>query len=271
MNFSVLVSVYEKESAKYLCLSLESILSQTLLPTEIILVKDGPLSIELDNVIDRYVDIPNSLFKVIAIDQNLGLGPALNIGLKHCAYDIVARMDSDDICFNTRFETQILYLKKHPEIVALGTYIEEFMRDPKDLGRIKKVPIDPSEVKLYSSKRNPMNHPSVMFRKNFIESVGGYEAVPFFEDYYLWLKLLQKGCKLSNIGLPLLHFRIGNDMIGRRHGYRYALHELRFAKKSWNNGLITFADMLRFVITRFPMRLLPKSLLNNIYKKLIRR
>lgn len=268
MKFSVLLSVYTQESASHLDNALESLINQTIVPTEIVLVKDGPLTDDLEMIINKYKEQYTTLFNIVSIEQNVGLGDALNLGLKNCNYDVVARMDTDDICIPNRFEIQLNYFKEHPDVSVLGGYIEEFINDPGDLGRVKKVPLTSNQIIHYARKRNPLNHPSVMFRKKAIESVGGYERMLFFEDYYLWLKLLGAGYKLANIGEVLLYFRIGNDMIGRRHGYAYALHEFRFAEKARKEKLFASSDAIRFVGTRFPLRLISKQLLSRFYKRI---
>ena len=271
MKFSVLLSVYSKESSDHLDNALESIINQTILPNEVVLVKDGILSAELEAVITRYETRNANLFNIVSISENVGLGDALNEGLKYCSYDAVARMDTDDICIPNRFEIQLNYLKHHHEVAVVGGYIEEFTSIPGDLKRIKRVPLEANQIKHYARKRNPLNHPSVMFRKKAIESVGGYERILFFEDYYLWLKLLGAGYKLANIDQVLLYFRVGNDMIGRRHGYAYAVHEFQFAKKARKANLFTSPDAFRFISTRLPLRLISKKLLSTFYKRIIRK
>ena len=266
MSFSILISVYYQEFPEYLDVALKSIVTQSLCPAEIVLVKDGKLTYELDMVIDKYDREYKNLFKIIPLKQNIGLGDALNEGLKHCNFDIIARMDTDDICAPDRFKIQMQFLKEHPEITAVGGYLEEFSESPGDLKRIKRVPLNFQQIKHYARKRNPLNHPTVMFRKKDIQSVGGYERMLYFEDYYLWLKLLSAGYKLANIDKVLLYFRIGNDMIGRRHGYNYAFHEFHFAQSAKKAKLFSNSDLIRFVGTRFPIRLISKSLLSTIYK-----
>lgn len=269
MPFSALISVYYKENPSYLSTSLESVFNQTLPPTEVVLVKDGSLTPELDVVINHFTAKYPSI-KVVALPNNVGLGLALREGLNHCSYDIVARMDSDDICFQERFEYQLDYLLKNPDFVLVGCYIKEFNKAPNDIDQIKKVPIKHNEIVKYSKKRSPFNHPSVMFRKTAIINSGSYIDMPFFEDYYLWLRLLAKGYKVANIAKPLLYFRVGNDMVGRRHGWSYAKKEFVFYNKCYKENLLCMYSYYSSIILRIPLRLLPKSTLRFIYKTFLR-
>ena len=160
--FSVLLSLYAKESPTFLASSLDSIFHQTLLPDEIILVKDGPLTVELDAIVSDYA-ARYPILKVIPLPQNQGLGKALNEGLKHCSYDIVARMDTDDISKPDRFEKQIAVFRKHPELDLVGAWIDEFEEDIHHVISTRKLPERHEDVMSYATRRNPINHPVVMF------------------------------------------------------------------------------------------------------------
>jgi len=271
MHFSVLISVYNKENPHHLDRALASIVNQTKIPSQIVLVKDGILTADLNAVIERYDNLYRGMFTIVPLLTNQGLGDALNEGLKQCSYEWIARMDSDDICIENRFEIQIDFINKHKDISVTGGYIEEFIDTPGDLKRIKKVPLSYQEVKIFAKKRNPLSHPSVMFRKSAVENVGGYERMLFFEDYFLWLKLIKAGYKIANTEQVLLYFQVGNDMIGRRHGLPYAKHELNFAQQAKNKHFFHTTDMIRFVSTRFPIRLLPKPILKFLYRNLVRK
>ena len=271
MNFSVLMSVYNKEQASFLYDSLRSLLQQSLLPTEIIIVKDGPLTNELDAVIDAYVKENPSLFKIVPLEVNGGLGNALNIGLQHCTYDIVARMDSDDLCYPNRFEKQISYLKEHSDVAIVGSYLKEFDKTPNDLNTIKQVPLTQDSIYRYAKRRSPFNHPTIIFNKKTVIDSGGYRDMPLLEDYYLWLRMFKNNSKVANIGEPLLYMRIGNDMIGRRHGWSYLKKEAHFYKSCYQEQLISGKDFILAILPRIPLRLLPKSILKAIYKVFLRK
>jgi len=268
--FSVLMSVYSKEKPDFLKSALDSIYEQTLLPDEVILVKDGSLSPPLDYIIEGYQkNHPNLL--VVSLPENVGLGLALAEGLKHCKHDIIARMDTDDICFPNRFAEQVGFLEQHPDIVLVGAHIEEFNLIRGDLNRIREVPISCERIKRYAKIRSPFNHPTVVFRKKAVESVGSYKDMPLFEDYYLWFRLIHAGYKMRNLDQVLLYFRVPGNIFNRRHGVDYLKKEIRFLETSKKEGYISNFTFWRLMITRFPLRILPKWALSMIYKNLLRK
>ena len=268
--FSVLLSLYIKEQPSHLIQCLDSLFSQTLLPTEIILVKDGPLTAELDAIVFDYA-VRYPVLKVVALPQNQGLGRALNEGLKHCSYDIVARMDTDDIAKPERFEKQIAVFQKHPELDLVGAWIDEFENTPQHILSVRKVPETSGEIYEYGKKRCPVNHPVVMFRKSAVLAAGGYQHFPLFEDYFLWVRMLRNGAKFYNIQESLLYFRTSPNMFKRRGGWKYAMDETRFQRFLFKRQFISFPELVKNVGVRFCVRLMPNSLRTFIYKKLLRK
>ncbi len=265
-NVSVLISVYRKENPVFLSHAIDSIQKQTLPVAEIILVKDGPLSPELDKTINQYQNRFKNL-KVIELLVNQGLGKALAHGLSFCNYELVARMDTDDIASPNRIQKQAEFMMSHPEVVVLGTQIYEFSQVPEDANRIKQVPESFSKVKKFAKLRNPINHPTVMFRKSKILAVGSYKDMPFFEDYYLWLRVLKKGYIIENLDEPLLYFRTG-AMLERRRGASYFKYEYQFFKQILAEGLLSYSNVFLMILTRLPFRFLPSPLLVLLYKML---
>lgn len=270
MKFSVLLSVYFKEKATYLQQCLESIFQQTLLPTEVVLVEDGPLTNELNEVI-RVYEIKYPELKIISLSDNQGLGKALNEGLKHCSYDIVARMDSDDIAKPQRFRRQIQVFQEHPELDVVGAWVDEFQGDALNIISIRKLPENHKDICCFAKKRNPVNHPVVAFRKEAVLAAAGYQHFPFFEDYYLWVRMLQKGAKFYNIQESLLYFRFSPAMLQRRGGLKYAIYEYRFLRTMRKIEFISFYQFGKNVLVRFILRILPNSLRSILYKKILRR
>jgi len=267
INFSVLMSVYHKEIPEYLNQCLESLALQTSPATEIIIVKDGILGKELDEVLSLW---QNKLpLKLAGYEQNKGLAYALNYGLQFCSCEFVARMDSDDICVHNRFEKQMEFLGLNPDFALLSGYITEFKSDPDDIRYIRKVPIDSNEIIKYLKWRNAFNHVTAFFKKSAVLSVGGYnDNVTYFEDYDLWIRLVQAGYKVGNIPEVLVNVRAGNDMIGRRHGVAYAKKELYFLGLQKERGFISGREYCLLVLLRVPPRLLPKKILNCLYQLL---
>lgn len=267
MNFSVLISVYIKENPVFLKNCLDSIFNQSIKPTEVILVKDGLLNEGLNKVINSYSKDYESL-KIFGYKKNKGLGYALSFGLKKCNHDIVIRCDSDDINDLSRFEQQVKILEKS-NFAIIGSNIEEFYFNPCDANRFRNLPEFNLGIQRLKFSRNPFNHMTVAFRKNIILSAGSYIDMPGFEDYYLWLKVL-KNHEGYNIQKPLVHARIGNDMIGRRHGYEYVKKEINFQKHILKEGLIPKIQFYKNIFRKVLPRLLPKTLLSIIYKLFLR-
>lgn len=270
MNFSVLLSVYFNENPLFFKAAFDSVLAQTLKPSQIILVEDGPLTAKLYELINEYLYLHSSLLKVVKLEKNMGLGAALNRGLQESTNEIVARMDTDDICYPDRFEKQLKFMVQNPQISVLGTAVQEFDLQPGDLDQFRALPTDSEKLLYFSKFRNPLNHPSVMFRKSHLLKVDSYQSMMLFEDYYLWVRLQLNGFKIANLSEPLLHFRVGNDMVGRRSGYGYLKKELAFLKEIKTLGFISNKEYLISILCKSPLRLLPKSILTFIYKKVLR-
>ncbi len=263
--FSVLISVYSEENPVYFARSLESIYAQTLKASEIILIQDGPIGLELEQVIETYnKKLP---IRCVVLDSNVGLGRALNVGLCECQFDIVIRVDSDDINVPERFKIQYNFMQNHPDIAVVSSHVAEFYHDiHKDLV-IKRVPIG-DEISSSILIRNPINHMAVALRKSQALLAGNYQVMPFMEDYYLWLRLFFNHSKLDNLDEVLVYARVGNNMLERRRGWRYALAELRLLqaiyRHGWSSSWLVGA---RFTFRAF-IRLLPKRMVARIYHHL---
>lgn len=269
-QFSVLLSLYYKESPLFLRQCLDSIFHQTLKPSEIVLVKDGLLTNDLDLVVNEYEDRYLEL-KVISLPENVGLGNALNEGLKCCSFNLVARMDTDDIAKPERFEKQLGVFEKHPEYDVVGTWIDEFINTPSNIISVRKLPENIDEIKIYARYRNPLNHVSVMFNKSKVLEAGSYQHYLLMEDYYLWIRMLLKGATFYNIQESLVWVRCSEDMYNRRGGLKYALTEISFFRYLYSVQYINFFDLCKNVIVRFAIRMMPNNLRTWGYKYLLRR
>ena len=161
-DFSVLMSVYYKERPDFFDLALNSINNQTLFPTEIVLVEDGPLTSELEQVIKKYKRIWRDKLKIIKLTKNSGLGVALQEGTKHISTEWIARMDTDDISVPNRFEIQLEEVKKHPNYAIIGGQVDEFVNSTKNIVGNRKVPLDKLDIYNFAKYRNPFNHPTVI-------------------------------------------------------------------------------------------------------------
>ena len=240
MEFSVLMSVYNKENAKFFDRALESNLTlQSVKPNQFVIVCDGPLTDELDEVLRKYKALYPNIVETISLETNVGLGQALKIGLEHCNYEIVARSDSDDICVPTRFEKQLLYLSENPDIDVLSSHISEFDHNPEIPLRKKVLPLYHEEIVKMAKFRNPINHMAVMFKKSKILEAGSYIHLPYVEDYYLWVRAINTGCRLANFDEVLVNARVGNGMEKRRSNRKYISSWKELTKYMRENKMIS--------------------------------
>lgn len=273
MKFSALMSIYAKEKPEYLDAALRSLVTQTRVPDEVVLVKDGPLTLELDSIINKYTAHPDydSRFKIISLKENVGLGLALNAGIEACSYELIARADSDDISLSNRFEQQLSYMEKHPNTKIISSNIQEYSEDMKQKLAIRSVPEEDADIKKFVRRRNPFNHMAVMYRKSAIQAVGNYEHCPYFEDYYLWCKVMGQGGEFYNFQEPLVHARTGESMIERRGGLGYAKNILHFQALAKQTGAMRYSDIIVNLGIRIPVALVPQKLRKFIYMKRLRR
>ena len=263
--FSVLISVYHREVPSYLEQALSSIEDQTLKANEIVLVKDGPLTRELDDLIDRHCRTNKVPYKIVALEKNVGLGEALNRGLKECSSEWVARMDGDDISLPNRFQKQFDFLKENPEVGLLGCWIDEFEGKENNIISSRKPPHTHEKMIAFSKMANPFNHMTVVFKKEYIERVGSYKPMESLEDYYLWTRVMHSGVKCANVPEVLLLARTGHDMIIRRHGFGYMKNEISFSLAVFKIGYFGYWDVFRNFFYRALPRVLPKSFLKKLY------
>lgn len=270
MNFSVLISVYIKDDPTYLEAALKSIWQdQTLKPNEIVIVKDGTLTKEINEIIFNFSK--TAPVEIVILEKNMGLGLALREGVVNCTFDLIARMDSDDISFPDRFDKQIAFLKKNPSIDVIGSYIEEFFSNKNSPLTERHVPEKNEEIVKAHKIKNAINHVTIIAKKSKILNSGNYESMLFFEDYYLWARMMLNDCEFYNLQEPLVSVRVGNDMIDRRKGSFYAKCEIRFYKSLMKIEFISFFEFLKAIVLRIPLRFLPNKVLFFIYKNVVRK
>ena len=280
-EFSVLMLVYAGDRVEQFNLALRSIASQTLPPAEIVLVVDGPVPEGTEEVIRKYTEefaTTGTDFRVIRSVTNLGCGGAKRLGFKECRYPLIAMMDADDLSEPDRFEKQMRYFADHPEVTAAGGYITEFVsaEDPADITRkagVRTVPETDEEIREYMKKRCPMNHVSVMLKKDEVAACGGYMDGYFQnEDYFLWIRLALAGGKFGNLPENLVNVRVGEEMYQRRGGHKYFKSEAGLQKLMLQNRMISFPRYCINVTERFIMQvLMPNRLRGFIFRKLARR
>lgn len=271
MKYSVLMSVYHKEKPEYLKESLISIFNQTVRPDEVILIKDGPVTKDLEDVINKFLS-EYDVFHVYSLDENKGLGYALNHGLQYCNNEVVFRMDTDDISLKERARVQLDYLNKHPDVSVLGSYIEEFIDDSGNNLYVKQVPLNDNEIKKMLKKKNAINHPSVVFKKSHILAVGGYIELKLNEDYYLWVRMAEKGYIFANIEDPLVKMRVTDETYLRRGGLKYFITQNSIYKYMKKNNYISSVEYIYGYLIRFIFRVVVTNRLRKLaYTRLLRK
>lgn len=262
-RFSLLISVYHKEKPEYFHQCLSSIAGQTIKANETVIVEDGPVDARIKAIIEKYRSELNIIS--VCLPENSGLSNALNEGLNHCSYELIARMDSDDISLSNRFEMQLKYMEAHPELVAISSFVEEF----DDNGQVtftKTLPEDSESLEEFAKGRNPLSHPAVFFRRKPVLAVGGYPNC-YPEDHFLWVKLLINGYKIGNVPKVLLRMRAGNEFFERR-GLKFLKGEVRLLVFMMNERFITFPQFCILCFGRMVLRGCPKFLRVLAYKYL---
>lgn len=250
MNYSVLMSVYYREKPEYLRQSMNSILNQSVPTDDFVLVCDGPLTEELDAVIESMQREYPDILHVVRLETNAGLGNALNTGIKFCKNDIVARMDSDDIARPDRCERQLTIFEQNPEIGMVSGIVEEFTTDPSIIDARRVPPEKHEDILKFAKKRNPFNHPCIMYRRSAVEAAGGYQEIFLLEDYFLWVRMLLNGTLGYNIQEPLIWMRAGSGMYKRRGGKRYVQAQISLFKWMKDAGFIGFIEFIQSCLIR---------------------
>jgi len=270
-EYSVLMSVYFKEKPEWLKYSIESILNQNIKPNEFVIIEDGKLTEDLDNVIEKFVNENPNLFNIIKIPKNGGLGPALELGITKCSNEFIARMDSDDYSIPNRIEKQFEIYEKYPHLGLVGSNVEEFENDISNINCHVVLPENHEQIYKFSKKRCPFRHPSLLYKKSEVLKAGNYREFYLCEDYDLYVRMLQSGCECYNIQEPLVYMRIGSDFYKRRGGWKYMKTILKFKNEQLKTGYFSIFDYLTSTIPHIVVCLIPNFLRDWIYRNLLRK
>ena len=270
-KYSVLMSLYRKEDPAYLRQAVDSMLSQTVRPDEIVIVEDGPLTDELYAVVNEYAQAEPALFHIVKSEKNIGLGLALNLGLTQCRNELVARMDTDDISKPDRCEKQLAVFAENPELAIVGAYVDEFHGTPEQVVSTRAVPQTHEEIYQFAKKRSAFNHPAVMYRKSKVLEHGGYSNLRRNQDVDLFGRMLFGGCKAQNIGQALLWFRSNDALAKRRKSWENTKSYIDTIKRFWKMGYASFTDYAIVAAAQTVMFLLPVKLQHWVYKTFLRK
>ena len=272
-KFSVCTSVYKNDKPEFVRVALDSMLvHQSVKPDEIVFVQDGPVPDDLSSLLSEYEGKYSDVMHIIRLEKNGGLGNALRLGVENAKYDIIARMDSDDICMPDRFEKQLAYLEAHPECDIVGGQITEFIDAPDNIVGKREVPCSNEAIYQYMRSRCALNHPTVMFKKKSVLDAGNYKDWFWNEDYYMWIRMMENGCVFANLPDVLVNMRSGIDQYGRRGGKKYFDSEIGIKKLMLEKGMINRREYVVNYIQRFVIQLmLPNSVRGWVFRTFARK
>ena len=269
--FSVCMSVYKNDKPNDFLEAVRSIYNQTVKPDDIVLVVDGPIGWELQDVI-KTLETEMPILNVKWLPINQGHAIARQTGLEAAKNELIAIMDSDDISVSNRFEKQLAAFEMHPEVTVVGGLINEFIGEFSNVIGSRMVPRSDEEIKNYMKSRSPMNLVTVMMRKSHLQKVGGYIDWYCEEDYYLWVRLALAGYKFYNIQENLVNVRVGKDMYARRGGWKYFKSEAKLQKYMWQHGVIGFPLYVYNVLIRFIVQIaMPNALRGWVFRTFARK
>jgi len=255
MEFTLLMSLYVNDNPDFFEQALQSLTQCSHKPSECVLVLDGAVTDRQLSLISKYREALN--ITTLPLPYNVGLGRALNAGLRLCKTEWVARFDSDDICHPDRFFIQTDFISRNPDLSIVSGLIAEFIDIPTKTHAVRRVPLAHHDIITSGKKRCPFNHVAVMYKKSAVERAGGYQDHYLFEDYALWARMLVNGERAANINEVLVYVRTGNGMAARRGGMKYALSEIAVQCQFCAMGFISFLEFARNILFRLPMRIAP--------------
>ncbi len=270
-EYSVLMSVYDRELPENLNESLESMLMQSYPPSDFVLVCDGKLTCELNIIVKSFQNEFKNIFRIIQIDENVGVGKAYNEGIKACKYDYIVKMDSDDISLPNRCLKQMTLFAVKPKLDITGTFVEEFDTMTDEVVAVKKVPVMHKDIVAYSKRRNPFNRQTVAFKKSFAEKIGGYSDLKICEDYEFIARMLQHGAKGQNIPEVLVRYRIDENTVDTRKSW---IHTKAFIRVRWiiyRSGYTKFKDFFMPCALQLGLFVFPRKFTRWFYKTFLRK
>lgn len=264
-SISVLISIYQKENPQWFREALESVFAQTVQPSEIVLVKDGPLTAELENVLEIFVK-QHPIFNFVINETNLGLGIALQRGVLACKNEIIARMDTDDVIPPDRFEKQLKKIKEGYDVVSCWSKL--FLNERNNVIALKTRPEQHKDIVKLAHRRSPVCHAAAFMRKSAVLKAGNYQHRQYYEDYNLWVRMIQTGAKFYNVQEALYDVRTTDAQLKRRAGFSYLKNELKYLREFYDMGFYTWKDLFINANIRIAARLMPEILRSFAFKKI---
>lgn len=270
MKYSVLMTVYKNDKPEYFYKSILSMVNQSIRPDEIVLVKDGPITKELQDVIDSIDKENPNIIKQVQLRENVGLGLALNEGIKICKNELIARMDADDISLKNRCELQLKEFELDNSLDIIGCSVDEFIGDETNIISSREVPITNEEIYKFAKQRDPFNHPTVMYRKSKVIECGGYSDLRKNQDTDLWIRMLNNHCKTKNIKESLVLFRFDESTYKRRKNWLNTKLLIKIRYQAYKIGFSSLWDLIKITILQIGIFVMPTGFQKFIYQKLLR-
>jgi glycosyltransferase involved in cell wall biosynthesis len=268
--FSVLLPVYGGDHPAFLRRAFTSVTTdQSRSPDEVVVVCDGPLPVELDGCVEELRAGSSVPVTVTRLPANVGLGRALDAGIERCRHGIVARMGADDVSLPERFAKQMAVVESGIDLV--GSAIAEIGIEEEDVRGIRRPPLTHEEIDRFARFHCPFNHPTVVFRRSAVTGAGGYEHLPGFEDYWLWVRLLADGARTANLAEPLVLYRAGGGTYERRGGLRMVGPEIELQRRMRRLGFTSRVQFARNVLIRAGWRFVPVRIRRALYGLVFRR
>ena len=270
-NYSVLMSVHINENAEHFAASIQSLLDQTVVTNDFVIVCDGPLSKELDKVLEEYDSRYPGLFHIVRLTENVGVGLAAKAGLAVCRNDLIAKMDSDDISLPDRCRMQLSRFSENPDLALIGGVIEEFDNRTGKVFAVRTVPEENSAIRTYARRRSPFNNVTVMYRKSAAEAAGGYRDLRRGEDYDLYLRMLIDGCYAQNLPQTLVRVRVDSDTHRRRASWSAMKGCAGIWWHAYRVGYSSLADLLICLCGQMFLVICPGRVQQMLYKRFLRK
>lgn len=268
-KYSVLMAVYKKDNPEYFAIALDSMINQTVPPDEIVIVKDGPITEELQAIIDERRN-GKIVIHEVALENNLGLGLALQNGIMACRNELIARMDADDFSMPERCEKQLHEFEENRSLDIVGCQAIEFIGTTNNVVGVRKVPLDNEEIYKFAKMRDPFNHPSVMYRKSKVLACGNYRHRPGDEDTDLWIRMLQNRAVCKNLDESIFFFRFDEKTYQRRKSWTNTKTLIGIRYDAWRGGFNSLGEFLVVLGAQMGVYIMPEWFEKMLYQKVLR-
>jgi glycosyltransferase involved in cell wall biosynthesis len=270
-KYSVLMPLYKNDDPEWFQYALDSLLNQTIKPSEIVIICDGPLSVKLEKVLKENIEKNPELYQIYRFEKNVGLGVALNKGITLCSNELIVRMDADDYAVPERCEKEIKKFNTHPDFDVVGCNVEEFIGDINNVVSHVVLPEKQNEIIKFAKKRCPIRHPALMYKKSAVLKAGNYRDYRHAQDYNLIVHMILSGAQIYNIQENLMYMRVSPNFYKRRGGIEQAKLVLRLKKEFYDYKFYSLSDFVVSGIGNAVIALLPNKMREFFYKKMLRK